>query len=54
MAVHGVEQRLAGLLALDSGDLKQTIQLVLGRRYLLDHVQLVWVKDVQHVIENGL
>lgn len=54
MAVDRVQQRLAGLLTLDSCDLKQLVQLVLGSRDLLDDVQLLWVQDVQHVIEDGL
>lgn len=54
MAVHGVKQRLAGLLALDSSNLKQTVQLVLSHRYLFNHMQLLWVKDVQHVVKDGL
>lgn len=54
MAVDRVQQRLAGLLTLDSCDLKQLVQLVLGSRDLLDNVQLLWVQDVQHVVEDGL
>lgn len=54
MAVNGVQQRLAGLLALHSGDLKQPVQLVLGGGDLLEDVQLLGVQDVQHVVEDRL
>lgn len=54
MAVHGIQQRLAGLLAFHSGDLKQLIQLVLSSWDFLNDVQLLGVQDVQHVIKNGL
>lgn len=54
MAVDRVQQRLAGFLALDSSDLKQLVQLVLSGRDLLDDMQLLWVQDVQHVVEDGL
>lgn len=54
MAVDRVQQRLAGLLTLDSRNLKKAVQLVLGGRDLLDDVQLLRVQDVQHVVEDGL
>lgn len=54
MAVDRVQKRLAGLLTLDPRYLKKPIQLVLGSRDLLDDVQLLWVQDVQHVVEDGL
>lgn len=54
VTVDGVQQRLTGLLALDSGDLEEPVQLVLGSGDLLDGVELVGVEDVQHVVEDGL
>lgn len=54
VTVDRVQQRLAGLLTLDPCDLKQLIQLVLGRRDFLDDVQLLGVEDVQHVVKDGL
>ncbi len=54
MAVDGIQQCLAGLLTLDSRNLKQTVQFVLGSWDLLNDMKLLWVQDVQHVIEDGL
>ena len=54
MAVDRVQKRLAGLLTFDPRNLKQLVQLVLGGWDLLDDVQLFWVQDVQHVVEDGL
>lgn len=54
MAVDRVQQRLAGLLTLDSRDLKKLVQLVLSGRDFFNDMQLLRVQDVQHVIKDGL
>lgn len=54
MSIDRVQESLAGLLALNAGDLEQPIQLVLGHGDLLNHVQLLRVEDVQHVVKDGL
>lgn len=54
MTIDGIQQSLAGLLTLDSRDLKEPVKLVLGGRDLLYDMQLFWVEDVQHVVKDGL
>lgn len=54
MAINRVQEGLAGFLALDSNDLKQPVQLVLGLRNLFNHPQLLGIQDVEHVIKNRL
>lgn len=54
MAVHRVQQLLAGLLTLHSRNLKESVQFVLSGWDLFDDMQLLWVQDVQHVIKDGL
>ena len=54
MTINRVQEGLAGFLALDSNDLKQPIQLVLGLRNFFDHPQLLGVQEVEHVIKNRL
>ncbi|MEQ2163645.1 hypothetical protein GOODEAATRI_032370 [Goodea atripinnis] len=51
---YRVQQRLAGFLALDSSDLKKSVQLVLGCGDVLEDEQLLGVQDVQHVVEDRL
>ena len=54
MTINRVQEGLAGFLALDSNDLKEPIQLVLGLRSFFNHPQLLRVQDVEHVIKNRL
>lgn len=54
VAVHGVQESLAGLLALHPRDLEEPVQLVLGLRDGFNHVQLLGVQDVKHVVKYWL
>lgn len=54
MAVHRVQEGLAGFLALDPNDLEETVQFVLSLGNLFDYPQLFRIQDVQHVVKDGL
>lgn len=54
MAVDGVQESLACLLALDAGDLEETVQFILCLRNLINDLQLLWTQDGQQVIKDGL
>lgn len=54
MAVHRVQEGLAGFLAFDPNDLKEPVQFVLSLGDLFNHPQLLGIQDVQHVIKDGL
>lgn len=54
MAVHRVQEGLAGFLALDPDDLEEPVQFVLGLGDLFNRPQLLGIQDVQHVIKDGL
>lgn len=54
VAVDRVQEFLACLLALDSGDLEEAVQFILCLWYLINDLQLLWTQDGQQVIKDGL
>lgn len=45
VAVDRVQEFLACLLALDSGDLEEAVQFILCLWYLINDLQLLWTQD---------
>lgn len=54
MAVHRVQEGLAGFLALDPDDLEEPVQFVLSLGDIFNHPQLLGIQDVEHVVKDGL